>query len=450
MSIYGKVPHVFTVALLGSLGCFAQTVTFGVSSGSASPGSTVTLDLSMDSASGTSPASAQWTLNYPATDFSSATVTPGSVAAGAGKSVSCTSTPGSSTCVLWGDNSIAMASGVVATVSLVVAPSTEDTSSQVELSVPMAADPSGFPLTAAASGATVTIIQPPALSAFSCLPVTITYPAPSTCTLQLSADAPSGGASIALSTSLPDVTVPPTVPIPQGSSSATFNAVPLAVTGPTAVNLTASYLGSSEGFGININPGTAALSNVSVNPAVQTGGATSSGTVTLSAPAGAGGLTVTLSSSNGSVAAVPTSVTVAQGSTAAAFTVTTFTVSAVSFATITASYSGGKVTESLTVNPRPHPLSSIQVSPGTIQSGQTASGTVTLSAAAGAGGAVVYLFSSNMAAVTVPASVTVAQGATSAAFTATAGTVSTNNTVALTAFHAGITATTYLTVTHTK
>jgi hypothetical protein len=122
----------------------------------------------------------------------------------------------------------------------------------------------------------------------------------------------------------------------------------------------------------------------------------------------------------------------------------------VSFATITASYSGGKVTESLTVNPRPHPLSSIQVSPGTIQSGQTASGTVTLSAAAGAGGAVVYLFSSNMAAVTVPASVTVAQGATSAAFTATAGTVSTNNTVALTAFHAGITATTYLTVTHTK
>ena len=326
-----------------------------------------------------------------------------------------------------------MASGVVATVSLVVAPSTEDTSSQVELSVPMAADPSGFPLTAAASGATVTIIQPPALSAFSCLPVTITYPAPSTCTLQLSADAPSGGASIALSTSLPDVTVPPTVPIPQGSSSATFNAVPLAVTGPTAVNLTASYLGSSEGFGININPGTAALSNVSVNPAVQTGG-----------------LTVTLSSSNGSVASVPTSVTVAQGSTAAAFTVTTFTVSAVSFATITASYSGGKVTESLTVNPRPHPLSSIQVSPGTIQSGQTASGTVTLSAAAGAGGAVVYLFSSNMAAVTVPASVTVAQGATSAAFTATAGTVSTNNTVALTAFHAGITATTYLTVTHTK
>jgi hypothetical protein len=188
------------------------------------------------------------------------------------------------------------------------------------------------------------------------------------------------------------------------------------------------------------------LSSVSVNPSSQVGGVTASGTVSLSAPAGAGGVTVALSSSNTQVASVPSSVTVAQGSTTAAFTLTTYTVTAASLATITASYSGVEVSTSLTVNPRPHALNGIQISPTTIQSGKTANGTVTLAAPAGTGGVVVYLFSSNTAALTVPASVTVAQGATSAMFTATARTVATNTTVAVTAFHAGIETTAYVAV----
>lgn len=446
MSIYAKVPHFLIVALAGSLGCFAQTVAFGVSSGSANPGATVNLDLTVDTSSGTLPASVQWTLTYPATDFSSAALTPGSVAAGAGKTISCTSVPGSSTCVLWGENSSPMPNGSVATIALVVSPTTQDTSSQVQLSVPVAADGSGFPLTTAATGGTVTIIQPPTLSGFSCLPTTITPPASSTCTLQLSADTPSGGATIALSTSVPDVTIPSTVTVPQGSSSATFTVTPLAVTTTTSVNLTASYLGASEGFGLTINPEPVVLGGVTANPNSQVGGVTTSGTVTLSAPAGAGGVQVALSSSNPSVASVPSSVTVAQGATSATFTVTTYTVTATSVATITASYSGVEVATSLTINPRPHPLNSIQISPTAIQSGKTATGTLTLSAPSGAGGVVVYLFSSNTAALTVPSSVTVPQGATSVTFTATAGKVTTNTSVAVTAFHAGIETTAYVTV----
>ena len=67
----------------------------------------------------------------------------------------------------------------------------------------------------------------------------------------------------------------------------------------------------------------ATLSAVSVTPTGITGGNSSTGTVTLTQAAPTGGLSVSLSSSNGSVASFPTSVTVAAGASTAPFTVTT-------------------------------------------------------------------------------------------------------------------------------
>ena len=61
-------------------------------------------------------------------------------------------------------------------------------------------------------------------------------------------------------------------------------------------------------------------------------------------------------------------------------------------------------------------LSTITVSPGSVTGTVSATGTATLTSAAGHGGAVVTLTSSNTAAATVPASVTVPQGAVSATF----------------------------------
>ena len=66
----------------------------------------------------------------------------------------------------------------------------------------------------------------------------------------------------------------------------------------------------------------ASLQSVSLNPTSIAGGNTVQGTVTLTAGAPAGGATVTLASSNTSVATVPSSVVVAQGSPSATFTVT--------------------------------------------------------------------------------------------------------------------------------
>jgi hypothetical protein len=65
------------------------------------------------------------------------------------------------------------------------------------------------------------------------------------------------------------------------------------------------------------------LTSLTINTANVTGGNTVQGTVTLGQPAAAGGVVVTLSSNNSSVASVPSSVTVPAGQFSANFTVTT-------------------------------------------------------------------------------------------------------------------------------
>jgi hypothetical protein len=91
-------------------------------------------------------------------------------------------------------------------------------------------------------------------------------------------------------------------------------------------------------------------------------------------------------------------------------------------------------------------LASLGLTPSRVVGGTPATGTVTLSAAAPVGGAVVTL-SSNNTLVTVPASVTVAAGNTSAAFTATTRSTRLNKNVTLSASWQGKTVTSVLAVT---
>jgi len=92
------------------------------------------------------------------------------------------------------------------------------------------------------------------------------------------------------------------------------------------------------------------VASVSLNPAIVVGGSSSTGTVTLSLPAGAGGAVVGLSSSNTAVAAVPASVTVPAGAVSATFTIHTSIVGSVTQVNISGSYNGS-VQGTLTVNP---------------------------------------------------------------------------------------------------
>jgi len=194
----------------------------------------------------------------------------------------------------------------------------------------------------------------------------------------------------------------------------------------------------------------ATLSAVALNPTNVTGGASSTGTATLSAPAPTGGAVVSLSSNNTAAARVPASVTVAAGATSATFTVSTSAVSTTTTVTITAAYAGATRTAALTVNPAAPPpvtLSSLTLNPTSVTGGtQSSTGTVTLSAPAPTGGAVVSLSSNNTAAARVPTSVTVAAGATSASFTVSTSAVSTATTVTIAAVYGGATRTAALTV----
>src|SRR6266403_1504625 len=91
-------------------------------------------------------------------------------------------------------------------------------------------------------------------------------------------------------------------------------------------------------------------------------------------------------------------------------------------------------------------LSSLSVNPTSVTGGNSSSGTVTLSGAAPSGGAVVTLSSSNTNVATVPSSVTVAAGATSAAFTVSTSAVAASTTVSISGTY-GVTRSATLTVT---
>jgi len=193
-------------------------------------------------------------------------------------------------------------------------------------------------------------------------------------------------------------------------------------------------------------PPVASLSAVSVNPASVVGGNNSQGTVTLTSAAPSGGAVVALSSSSSS-ATVPASVTVAVGATSANFSITTTAVGANTTATITATYNSVNRTATLTITPPPPPasLSSVTVNPTSVTGGNPSQGTVTLTSAAPTGGAVVTL-SSGSSSASVPTSVTVAAGATTANFTLTTLTVSSSTPVTITAAHNSVTRTATLTV----
>src|SRR5262249_15011424 len=148
-------------------------------------------------------------------------------------------------------------------------------------------------------------------------------------------------------------------------------------------------------------------------PGPVVGGHSVTGTVALTAPAPGSGLTVSLSSNN-AAAGVPASVAVPGGASSTTFTVTTFPVSSVTPVTITASYAG--VTKTANLNVNPPAAASLTLAPNPVQGGNDSIGTVTLNGAAPASGISVALTSSNRVA-SVPATVMVPSGATSAQFT---------------------------------
>ena len=184
--------------------------------------------------------------------------------------------------------------------------------------------------------------------------------------------APAGGQVYTLTSSNPSAaSVPASVTVPAGGSSATFTVTTHDVAVSTPVMLTVWSEGNGDHPVLWVDPGPAGppgaitVSSLALTPSSVTGGASSSGTVTLSGPAPAGGAVIALSSSS-STAGVPGTVTVPAGSTTATFGITTSSVTSSTAVTVTASFGGVSRSATLTVTapaPPPAPSAPTLVSP---------------------------------------------------------------------------------------
>ena len=381
----------------------------------------------------------------------------------------------------------------------------------------------------------------PTLTGFTVSPTSVQGGTAATGTVTLDSAAPAGGLGVSLSSSLPGAaSVPATVTVPAGATSASFTVTTFPVDNTTA-QLTAALGNTTLFAALSITRASSiTLTSLTLSPITLVGGASSTGTVSLSAAAPTGGAVVSLSD-NSAAASEPASVTVPAGSTSRTFTVTTSAVSSPTAVNISGSFGGATASATLTVNPLGAPtlqtpanattgvaqpvafnwtdvtnsvdyeiqvddtstiaapfvanqivsvsqasigalpaqqlwwrvrarnaagvfgpfsstfrftpagtsttasLSTVAVSPTSVVGGASSTGTITLTAAAPAGGAVVTLTSSNVAA-TVPASATIAAGATSATFPVTTSTVATTTSVTLTATYGAVSRTATLTV----
>jgi uncharacterized repeat protein (TIGR03803 family) len=117
-----------------------------------------------------------------------------------------------------------------------------------------------------------------------------------------------------------------------------------------------TVVGGASGLGALFRVDTAApdqlpaLTGLTLKPFSVVGGQASTATVKLNGPVPSGSAIVVLSSSNSSVVSVPATVTVVAGASSASIAASTRPVKRTKTVTITASYNGGSVSATLTVN----------------------------------------------------------------------------------------------------
>ncbi|MEZ0327817.1 MAG: SBBP repeat-containing protein [Fimbriimonas sp.] len=173
------------------------------------------------------------------------------------------------------------------------------------------------------------------------------------------------------------------------------------------------------------------LTGFTLSPSTIDGGDTATGVVTISAPAPAGGVVVNLKSSNTTVATVPSTVIVPAGASTVQFDITGQTIAVDRTVTISAIRGTTRFDRTLTVRGVTFTLS---VDPPSVVGGKdNATGTITLSNPAPAGGATIKLKSSQPGVAAVPFTVTVEEGSSTATFPITTTGVSSTREVTITA-----------------
>jgi hypothetical protein len=234
---------------------------------------------------------------------------------------------------------------------------------------------------------------------------------------------------------LTSLTVPASVTVTSGSTTAPFTVSTGAVGTDQNGTLTASYNGTSQSISLTL-AATTVISSLYCSPTTLGANASSSCTVTLSKPAPDGGAAIGLGSSGLTKLTIPPTVTVTAGSIAAPFTVSTGVLNTDQSGSVTATYNGTSQAVVFTLTGT-SVVSSLVCDPTTLGANARSACTVTLSTAPNADGTQIKLSTSGLPSLTLPNSVTVAAGSTVAVFTAGVGALTADENGTLTASYNG-------------
>ena len=413
--------------LVSSSLAFAQGITLSIGSGTAAAGGSVSVPINLTSTGGAQTSGFEWSFSF-SSDITGVTVVAGSSTTNAGKILSCSGTK----CLIVGFNATVIGDGPIAVATFQIAANPSSTAIPIQLTSVVASTADGASIPSSGVSGSISFPSGP-LSSLNCISPNIDAPGTSSCTVTLTAAAPSA-VNVTLLSNNTSVTVPASVNIAAGLSSATFTATAAAVVSNQSAVLTATLDGVSRTLTLNATASSSPqLTSVVCAPSMLGSNASSTCTVTLN-KAATSAAAVWLASSNGGLT-VPSSVNVLAGQSSASFAATSGAVSGNQSVTVTATMNGvsQQGTISLTAVTQ---LSSVSCAPGTVSSPGTSSCTVTLTAAALSAVSVTLL--SNNTSVTVPASVNIGAGLSSATFTATAAAVVSNQSAVLTATLDGI------------
>lgn len=248
--------------------------------------------------------------------------------------------------------------------------------------------------------------------------------------------------TIALSTSPTDLGTFTTLVIPAGQSSGQFVLDTVGVETTTDLQVNATLLGVTKSDALELTKAT--LASLTFNPNPVAGGSDTTATVALTGKAGPSGYSATISSLTPGFTGMTGTVTINPQTSSGTVVLTSPVPPADTTADFTAhheatpSYPTADVAATLTVEA--FGLDTFTLDPGTVASGGTSTGTVTLNSAAPTGGVRVYVSASTSDATftgltgtdSIGSYILIPEGATSAEFTVKAGYVGTDTDVAIT------------------
>jgi len=265
-------------------------------------------------------------------------------------------------------------------------------------------------------------------------------------TIVLNGIAAEGGITVTLASGSRLLSVPSNAVVAAGERAATFTVQTTPVESDAVGSISATTSERSVTTDITIEP--PVLTDFRVAPATVVGGDAVKATPVIDGPAAASGAAVTLSSSDPSLVAAPSAMTIPPGATSESVQLPTNAVGSATPVVISASRQGVTRSTTVTLEPPPITLQSLTIAPTSVVGTNDVQATVTLTGPAPAGGLEIELSSSDPTVAAVAPVVTVPEGASSANVLITTSLVTSDTQVTIAAQHATTRKTASLSVLH--